>query len=63
MLSSRLSELEQLVWRDMLYQFPHLYTTVRASIDDFGSDAVKEHINLFWAVKLYECEKLRSLNV
>jgi hypothetical protein len=52
MSSTRLSELEELVWRDMLYQFPYLYTTIRASIDDFGSDAVKRHINLFWKDKL-----------
>lgn len=50
--SIRPSELEELVWRDMLYQFPHLYTTIRASIADFGSDAVKEHINLYWEDKL-----------
>ena len=47
-----LSELEQLVWRDMLYQYPYLYTTIGASIDDFGSDAVKEHINLYWEDRL-----------
>lgn len=52
MSSTRLSELEELVWQDMLYQFPYLSPTIRASIDDFGSDVVKRHINLFWRVKL-----------
>lgn len=52
MSSIRPSELEELVWRDMLYQFPYLYTTIGASINDFGSDAVKRHINLFWKDKL-----------
>lgn len=52
MSSIRPSELEELVWRDMLYQFPYLYTTIRASIDDFGSDVVKRHINLYWKDKL-----------
>jgi len=52
MSSTRLSELEELVWRDMLYQFPYLYTTIGASIDDFGYDVVKRHINLYWKDKL-----------
>jgi len=36
----------------MLYQFPYLYTTIRANIDEFGYDVVKRHINLYWKDRL-----------
>jgi hypothetical protein len=52
MSSTRLSDLEELVWQDMLYHFPYLSPTISASIDDFGYDAVKRHINLFWRYNL-----------